>query len=40
MIDQSSEATLECKHDLEHMCVTRGVKVKAYYTDNEKFAER
>ena len=40
MTDQSGKATLECKHDFEHLCVTRGVKVKAYHADNERFAER
>ena len=40
MTDQSGEATLECKHDFEHMCATRGVKVKAYHADNGRFAER
>ena len=40
MTDQSGEATLECKHNFEHMCGTRGVTVKAYHADNGRFAER
>ena len=40
MTDQSGEATLECKYDFEHMCATRGVKVKAHHADNGIFAER
>ena len=37
---QSAEATLQTKHDLEHLAGTRGVKVKSYHADNGRFAER
>ena len=40
MTDQSDKATLESKHDFEHLCATRGVKVKVYHADNGRFAER
>ena len=40
MSDQSGDATLQSKHDFEHICATRGVKVKAYHADNGRFAER
>ena len=39
MTDQSGDATLQSKHDFEHICSTRGVKVKAYSADNGRFAE-
>ena len=40
MTDQSGNATLECKHEFEHRCATRGVKVEAYHADNGIFEER
>ena len=40
MTDKPGEATLEYKHDFEHLCATRGVKVKAHHADNGRFAER
>ena len=39
MTDQSVEATLERKHDFEHLCATRGIKVKAYHADNVRCTE-
>ena len=39
MAGQYGDATLESKHDFEHICSTRGVKVKAYHADNGRFAE-
>ena len=40
MSDQSGDATLQSKHDFEHICATRGLNVKAYNADNGRFAER
>ena len=40
MKDQSAEATLQTKHDFEHLAGTRGVNVKSYHADNGRFAER
>ena len=40
MKDQSAEATLQTKHDFEHLAGTRGVDVKSYHADNGRFAER
>jgi len=40
MTDQSGDQTLQCKHDFEHKCATRGVKVKHYHADNGRFAEQ
>ena len=39
MTDQSGDATLQSKHNFEHICSTRGVKVKACHADNGRFAE-
>ena len=39
MTDQFGEATLEGKHEFEHRCATRGIKVKVYHADNVGFAE-
>ena len=40
MKDQSAEATLQTKHDFEHLAGTRGINVKSYHVDNGRFAER
>ena len=40
MPDQSGDTTLQAKHDFEHLCATKGVKVKAYHAGNGRFAER
>ena len=32
--DQSGDATLQAKYDFEHICATRGIKVKTYHADN------
>lgn len=40
MTDQSGDQTLQCKHDFEHKCATRGVDVKHYHADNGRFAEK
>ena len=40
LADQSGEITLKRKHYFEHMCMTRGVKVKAHHVDNGRFVER
>ena len=40
MQDQSGDSTLQSKHDFEHLCATRDVKVKHYHADNGRFAER
>ena len=40
MSDESGELTLEDKHNFDHLCATRGIKVRAYHADNGRFAER
>ena len=40
MTDQSGDQTLQCKHDFEHKCATRGVDIKHYHADNGRFAEK
>ena len=40
MSDESGDLTLEAKHNFEHLCATRGIKVKAYHADNGRFAEK
>ena len=40
MTDQSGEATLQCKHDFEHLSATRGVDINHYHADNGRFAEK
>ena len=40
MTDQSGEATLQAKHNFEHLSATRGVNIKSYHADNGRFAER
>ena len=38
--DQSGEATLQAKHDFEHLFSTGDVTTKHYHADNGKFAEQ
>ena len=38
MSDESGDLTLEAKHNFEHLCATRGIKVKACHADNGRFA--
>ena len=40
MKDQSGEATLQAKHDFEHISSTRDVNVKHYHAYNGQFSER
>ena len=40
MSDESGDLTLEAKHNFDHLCATRGIKVRAYHADNGRFAEK
>ena len=40
MTDQSSECTLQSKHDYKHLSAIRNVKVKHYHAANGHFTER
>ena len=40
MQDQSGEATLQAKHDFEHLSSMRDVNIKHYHADNGRFSER